>query len=145
MDKTKLASHTIIWGLIAVGVILSFYFFPPGLVLPKYNFLSILVIPAVAYWVYGVLGHAQIKRDIAKGIYMIEEMSARYDYGMLSHPVCIANVLLAWGIFFLYPDIRIMVSAIWMSVIIGLWMRLERNARTKPYPKNFGLEDDITP
>jgi len=145
MKWRRAGGHLIIWGLAAWGVWLAFSFFPEGFVLPRNNLMSLLIVPAIIYWLTRSLSLFWVRRHAtAHGAFQINELAQKEDYGMISHPLCVADVLVAWGIFFYYPDIRVLVSVIWMTLVMAFWLRLERNAITGT-DKDFKKEDDLAP
>lgn len=142
MDARRISGHIIVWGLAGFGAYLAFSFFPRGFVFPRNAFMSLLIVPAAYYWLYRLLGLKRVRGESAGGVFSFSGLAQ--DYSLTRHPVCVADVLLAWGIFFFYPDLRVLISVIWISIIVSFWLRMERNALFGP-EKNNWKEDDITP
>ena len=116
------------WSLIAAGVLFAFAFFPAEIIFPDppfyFKFITILLgiiflyyfISAIVLRFSSILKKQNEKKIIKMGF-----------YGRLIHPTCISAVFMAWIIFSLYSDFRILISDIWMTIVVISWISMEKS------------------
>ena len=124
------------WGIIAAGAFLSFLLFPAELLLPRSGtFIFVGLTLLTGFWLYNILGAVFVRSYASLASLDMKHIARSGDYGKVVHPTCISLGIVAWGIFFVYPDLRILFSDIWLAVVIYFWIKVEEGYFL-PKPKN---------
>lgn len=131
----RIIAHLWMWGIIAAGAFLSFLLFPAGLLLPRsaaFVFVGFSLLAAV--WLYNIIGSVFIRSYANQASLDMKHIARNGDYGKVVHPTCISLGIVAWGAFFVYPDLRILFSDIWLVAVIYFWIKVEEGTFL-PKPK----------
>jgi hypothetical protein len=126
LNKQRVIGHFVMWALIATGFFLAFS------LLPKYDLFStsgglILFIcaPIAILAIYELVSAFYFRRSFYRKV-SFESLIRSGIYGRCVHPTCSFSVFVAWIIFLIYPDIRLLMSVSWMTIIVLFWIRLEK-------------------
>jgi methanethiol S-methyltransferase len=49
-------------------------------------------------------------------------------YGRLRHPMYVADIVLVWAVWLFIPQARIFVFAIWLTLVMVIWIIMEERA-----------------
>ncbi|KKQ14452.1 MAG: hypothetical protein US30_C0004G0089 [Candidatus Moranbacteria bacterium GW2011_GWF2_36_839] len=132
--KTKrFISHVYMWIIAIFGVALAFIFVPAGILLYKKNinisFLAIILTIFLFIFLVYYIPSAIWERKKFR-LYSASEMRRMIQlgvYGKCVHPTCTTLAFLGWIFFFIFPDLRIFLSAVWFSMILIFWMKVEKS------------------
>ena len=136
MSKRKFVSPVLMWIIVIIGVFVSFRFFPKIEIFPRNAVTPFLIIPAGIYWLYFFVGALRVHRKAALSAAKIDRIVKEGVYSIVRHPIYSADIVLAWGIFFHWPYLKILLSAIWLTLVLFFWMKLEE----KTLAEKFGEE-----
>lgn len=134
--KLKLVSPVLMWLIVAAGVSFVFEFVPARFVYQRNMFTSSIIFPAVVYWLYFFLCAAMVHRRAALSADKIDRLILKGVYARVRHPIYSADIILGWSVFFFYPDIRFLAGALWLTLVLLFWIKLEENALIE----KFGVE-----
>lgn len=135
--KTKLVSPVLMWLMVAAGIAVVFQVAPAGFVFPRNMFASSLIFPAVAYWLYFFTGALRVNRRAPLSAQKTGRIITTGVYGQVRHPIYSADIVLAWAIFFFYPDARFAVGTLWLTAVLFFWMDLEEKALTQKFGDEY--------
>ena len=136
MLNRKLVSPVLMWLIVILGVSVLFRFFPQTEIFPRNAITSLLVIPAGIYWLYFFIGALRVHKKAAVSAEKIDKIVTTGVYNIVRHPIYSADIVLAWGIFFFWPQLKILLSVFWLTAVLFFWMRLEEKA----LQEKFGAE-----
>lgn len=125
------------WAITIFGIFFTFWFLPAKQVFYKNFYFSLLIIPAVICWFYFFIGALYVHRKVASSVHEIEKIITIGIYGRVRHPIYSADIILAWGIFFFLPDLRVLVATIWLTFVLFLWMKLEEYGLTDKFGSKY--------
>ncbi|HAT73812.1 MAG TPA: hypothetical protein DCS08_02270 [Candidatus Moranbacteria bacterium] len=121
------------WIIAIFGVALAFIFVPAGILLYKKNinisFLAIILTIFLFIFLVYYIPSAIWERKKFR-LYSASEMRRMIQlgvYGKCVHPTCTTLAFLGWIFFFIFPDLRIFLSAVWFSMILIFWMKVEKS------------------
>lgn len=135
--KQKMVSPVVMWLIVVVGFLLIFWLVPPRLVFARNMFTSVLIFPAILYWLYFFVGAIWVHRQAPLSADKIDELIVTGVYKKVRHPIYAADIILGWSIFFLYPDVRFLFGAHWMMFVLLFWMRLEEKALIEKFGNQY--------
>jgi protein-S-isoprenylcysteine O-methyltransferase Ste14 len=136
MLKRKLVSPVLMWLIVILGIFIVFSFFPKAEIFPRNAITSFLIIPAGIYWLYFFIGALRVHRKAALSAAKIDRIVIESVYSVVRHPIYSGDIVLAWGIFFYWPLLKVFISAIWLTIVLFSWMRIEE----KVLEEKFGPE-----
>jgi methanethiol S-methyltransferase len=143
--KLRLVSPVLMWLIVAVGVALAFHFVP-GRALFHRTGLSVAVFAlTVVNWLYFFGSVLAIHRQAARSAAAITHLVTTGVYAKVRHPIYSADILLAWGIFLMFPKLQFLVSAIWLTIILTIWMKLEESALIAKFGAEYEHYMSATP
>lgn len=128
----------LMWVIILAGFAVTFITFEDERLIPSNIFTSFLLLPSLRYaWYF--LGEAIVVNwQVARSVAGIQSIVQDGVYGVVRHPIYSADIVLAWGIFFFWPVTRIFICAVWLTIVVAAWARLEEYGLAK----KFGAEYD---
>lgn len=135
--KRKFVSPILMWGIIATLIALVFHFVRPRFVFPVGTYGKVVLFLAACYWLYFFLGAIWVHRQAASNAEKIKKIIKTGVYAKVRHPIYSADIFLAWGIFFFYPDVRFLLSAHLLMFVMLFWMRLEEKALAEKFGKDY--------
>jgi len=125
------------WLIIAAGVTLIFFILPKTPLLGTEQFFSWLILPAAFYWLYFFIGAIGVHNQAAKSVAGIDKIIKEGVYNIVRHPIYSADIVLAWGIFFFMGNLRFLLGAIWLSLAMFCWMRLEEKGLIEKFGQEY--------
>lgn len=134
----KLVSPVLMWLIVILEVFVAFRFFPKIEIFPRNAIISFLIIPAGIYWLYFFVGALRVHRKAAVSAAKIDRIVKEGVYSIVRHPIYSADIILAWGIFFHWPYFKILLSALWLTLILFFWMKLEEKALAEKFGEEYG-------
>ena len=67
------------------------------------------------------------------------EVSPKGIYSEIRHPIYSADILLAIGIFFLFPTLKVLFCVFWVIIVLILWMKLEEKSLSDKFKHKYIL------
>lgn len=125
------------WFIVLIGVYFAFQLFSSKEVLPPNAYVSLLIIPAAMYWLYFFFTAIKVNRKASYSADSIDSLVTVGAYGKIRHPLYSADIALVWGVFFVFPSVRVLAAVIWMTVILLLWMKFEEKALTQKFGEEY--------
>lgn len=135
--KQKLVSPVLMWVIVIIGIFIVFQFISPRFVFPRNMFTSALILPAFLYWLYFLGGAILVHRKAPLSADKIDKLVTEGVYNKVRHPIYSADIILGWAIFFLYPDVRFLISAHFLMFVLLFWIRLEEKALIKKFGNQY--------
>ncbi len=135
--KHKLIHPVILWIVVLLGVGVAFAFFGNKSLFPVTALDQVLAGAAMLYWAlffsWGIWEHHEMHRSAASITHVVEDG----PYAVVRHPVYAANIVLAWGLFLLFPTLPALEAALWVSVVLLGWIHLEELALRERFGKFY--------
>jgi protein-S-isoprenylcysteine O-methyltransferase Ste14 len=138
LNKEELVSPLVASALVLSGLWLSFLYLEPLPVLPENDFLPFLSFLSFLNWLYFFVGATSVHRQASSSVAGINRLIESGVYAYVRHPIYSANIILAWGLFFLLPTLPCLVSVLWLMAVLSAWACLEE----KFLSLKFGLAYD---
>lgn len=135
--KQKIVSPVLMWFIVFAGIffifkLVKFYFF-----IPRNVFTPFLIFPAILYWLYFFGGAILVHHKAPLSAEKIDKLVTEGVYNKVRHPIYSADIVLGWGIFLLYPSINFFLSAVWLTLVLLFWMKLEERALIKKFGNEY--------
>jgi fatty acid desaturase len=113
-----------------LGVVSAFLFVPSIVLLSRQNsyYLSLIFVPFVAFVLYNFVSafYYRLKSHINSD--NLEKLSGEKAFGRMVHPTCTTLAILSWGAFIYFPNLKIFMANVWISVVVFSWIKMEKNA-----------------
>lgn len=135
--KRKLTSPILMWLIVAVGIFVVFQLVPGRLVFPRNMLASFLIFPALVYWLYFFVSAILVNRKAPFSADKIDKLVMEGVYSKVRHPIYSADIFLGWAIFFLYPDVRFLISAHLMMFVLLFWIRREEKVLIEKFGTQY--------
>jgi len=135
--RRKLVNPVLMWLIVIGGLFLAFWIVPARFVFPRNIFMSALIVPASAYWLYFFIGAIAIHRKAPLSADRIDKLVTEGVYAKMRHPIYSADIVLGWSIFFFYPDVRFLIGAHWLMFVLLFWVRLEERALAGKFGEEY--------
>jgi protein-S-isoprenylcysteine O-methyltransferase Ste14 len=133
----RFVSPFLMWGIVFVGAAAALLFAPGIELLPK-NILG-LALFALSFlnWLYFFVSALLANREAAKSASGISKIVDFGVYGIVRHPIYFADILFAWGVFLLLPSSKVFLAALWLTVVMVYWSKLEERALLAKFGKEY--------
>ena len=86
---------------------------------------------------YFFINAINIHRKAAFSVASIDKIVKSGVYSKVRHPIYSADIILAIGVFFIFPTLNVLISIIWLAVILIIWMNLEEKALILKFGKEY--------
>jgi protein-S-isoprenylcysteine O-methyltransferase Ste14 len=123
--KHKLISPLFLYLIAILGVFIIFFFVPSRILLPNVPLGFIVFLLAIFYWLYFSLGAIHIHKRAHANLENIDSVVTSGVYSLVRHPMYSSNIVLVWALFIIFPDLRVLLSVVWVSVAMIIWIELE--------------------
>ncbi len=137
MVNKKLVSPILMWAIVICGIALILKFVSAQRIFLPNAFTEVLLASAIFYWLYFFSLATYINRQAVLGADKITRVVNRGVYGLVRHPIYAADLVLAWAIFLFWPEKRVLVSVLWLTLILLFWMKLEERALTEKFGDEY--------
>ena len=145
MLNKKLVSPVLMWLIVIIGIYISFQFLSEAEIFPRNALTSSLMIPAGIYWLYFFVGALRVHRKAAFSAEKIDKIVTEGVYKIVRHPIYSGDIVLAWGIFFYWPYLKVLLSAIWLTLVLFFWMKLEEKALEEKLGSEYRIYKNKVP
>ena len=135
--KNKFVSPVLMWLLVIAGLFVAFELVQPRFIFSRNMITSFLILPAVGYWLYFLIGAISVHRKAPLSAEKIDRLVTEGVYSIIRHPIYSADIILGWAIFFFYPDIRFLIGAHCLMFVLLFWMHLEEQALIEKFGNKY--------
>lgn len=127
MDRRRIMTHICMWSLILPGVFLAFALIPPQAVISgrPAEYLNAIAVFLGAVMVYHIVTSIMLRFNLPYSLRRERNLVKSGVYGKFAHPTCTTVVILFWILFFLFPQLRLMVAGIWLTAVVVFWIKVE--------------------
>jgi protein-S-isoprenylcysteine O-methyltransferase Ste14 len=133
----RFISPLVMWIIVFAGILFAFSIFGGRRIIPPNMFTPFLFIPALLYWLFFFFGAASVHREAPRSVASIARVIRTGVYGKVRHPMYSADIVLVWGVFFVWPTFEILLSVLWMTTILVVWMFLEEYGLRRRFGKEY--------
>lgn len=132
MDRRRVISHIWMWSLIGAGVVLAFWNIPSGAMMPFDPGVTwILVLLLGIVFIYHLISSVILRANAVVFFLRDDRLIGSGTYAKASHPTCTTAVILGWMLFVIFPDFRMLISVLWMTLVVVFWIWIEESAFQK--------------
>jgi protein-S-isoprenylcysteine O-methyltransferase Ste14 len=135
--KQRFVSPVLMWAINIIGIVVAFSVFSNERIIPKNAFGPILFILAFFYFLYLAVPSMKVHKEVAKSAAKITKLLTKDVYSVVRHPIYSGDIILVWGIFFLWSTYQVLASAIWLTIVISFWASLEEKVLVKKFPREY--------
>ena len=147
--KTRTSWHVvsplIMWICVIVGVSAFLWLMPETLIFSAYWLSRIIFLAVFLIWLVFFRGAMKVHKQAALSVAGIDKLITEGIYRYLRHPLYTGDILLMWGIFFLMPEVRILIGAIWVTGVLIGWMLLEEKFLLEKFGEEYEEYKKRTP
>lgn len=133
----RLVTPFLMWGIVALGFggILSSV---PHIPLFHRGVISIIIsIAAFAHWLVFFTSAILDNHSAARSAAGVRRLATDGVYARVRHPIYSADIVLAWGVFLLFPTLRALLCVLWMCAILIIWMKVEERALLERFGQDY--------
>ncbi len=150
MKKTGKIRHKFInpflmWFLVAIGVLISVLMVPNIILFERSYFGAIIFLVTICYWIYFFMKALIENRNAVLSVDAVNKLITKGVYGIVRHPIYSADIFLSWGFLLVFPTLKILVSIMWLTFILFIWMILEENALEEKFGKEYREYENSVP
>ncbi len=137
MINKKLVSPILMWVIVVIGIIVIFYAIPGENIFTGNAFTAIIVASAIFYWLYFFSLATYANRQAARSADKTSKIIKNGVYGLIRHPIYMADIVLAWGIFIFWPEKKVLASVLWLTLVLLFWMKLEEKVLLEKFGNEY--------
>lgn len=135
--KHKYISALYLYLVAVLGVFVIFFFVPPSTLLPSIPVGFIILLLAILYWLYFSIGAIHIHKRAHANLENVDSVVTSGVYGLVRHPMYGSNILLVWALFIVFPDLKVLMSVFWVSIVIVIWIELEERGLAQKFGNEY--------
>lgn len=134
--KTNLFSPWVLWLVLLAGAAVCLTWLPTDNVFPPNTYIALLLIPAIANWTYLMVRASRAHPEAGLNPEKVTQLVQTGIYGRIRHPMYLADIVLVWSVWLFWPQLRILVFAAWLTIVVGIWIAVEERTMRR----RFGQE-----
>lgn len=124
----RLVTPFLMWAIVALGIA-AILGFVPHIALFRRSVVNIIMAAAAfAHWAYFFASALIGNHSAARSAAGVRRLVTDGIYARVRHPIYSADIVLAWGVFLLFPTLRALLCVLWMCMILIIWMKVEERA-----------------
>jgi len=136
-NHEKLVSPLLMWLIVIIGIIIFVNIIPKTRIFTLGIFGLIIFLLTLVNWLYFFINAINIHRKAAFSVSRIDKLVKSGVYSKVRHPIYSADIMLAFGIFFLYLTLNVLISVIWLTFILIIWMNLEEKSLISKFGNEY--------
>lgn len=133
----KMVNPLVMWFMVIIGVIIIFTTVGNKNLFPSLLLNKFILLLSVVYWLYFFTSALRVHKQAVKGAERINKIIDNGVYGMVRHPIYAADIVLIWGIFVVFPSSIILFIAIYFTIILFIWMKLEEKVLIERFEEQY--------
>ena len=133
----KMVNPLVMWFMVIIGVIIIFTTVDNKNLFPSLLLNKFILLLSVVYWLYFFTSALRVHKQAVKGAERINKIIDNGVYGMVRHPIYAADIVLIWGIFVVFPSSIILFIAIYFTIILFIWMKLEEKVLIERFEEQY--------
>lgn len=133
----KFVSPIFMWLIVIIGIMISFNIFKKIKIIEVIFLSYIVFILTLIYWIYSLISAFAVHKKAPQSVKKINKLAKEGIYKKIRHPMYSGDIVLAFGIFLIFPDLRFFVSFLWLSLVLIIWAKLEEKALIDKFGKEY--------
>lgn len=121
------------WILIAFGVAALFAGFDADWLFMRADASHAVFVLTLAYWVYALSRALFVNRSAVRSVARVKTLVKTGIYARVRHPIYGADIALVWGIWLMFPSVRMLLAAGWATLVFFVWARIEEDFLAKRF------------
>lgn len=143
--KERLNSPVTMWVIVIIGIVLSFTLVPNREFFHRNPFTIGLFTVAVVNWIYLFFGAILINKTAPRSVAEVNQLVTTGIYAKVRHPIYSADIILAWGLFLIFPTLKVLLSVVWLTFVMIFWMKIEESGLTHKFGDEYTRYKAHTP
>lgn len=143
--KFKLISPLIMWLLILLGISVIVNITPSFRLIPRNMFTPFIFLPSFLIWLYFFIGSVRVNRRIYVSSQKTRSIVKNGVYTLCRHPVYFGDIVLFYGLFFIYPTLKLGLSVVWLNCVLVYWSKAEEEILIKKFGNIYRVYQIKTP
>ena len=135
--KEQFVSPILMWIIVIIGIVLILNFMPNTRLINIGFYGLIIFIITLIYWLYFIGSALFIHRKAVSSVGGINNIVKTGIYKIVRHPIYSSDIVLAFGIFFIFQTFDVLLCIIWLSVVLFFWMKLEEKSLIRKFGKEY--------
>lgn len=140
MKGEEFKSHMLMWFFALAGTGLAFMFFPEKYVAISGSYRLVLVAIVFLFWLRYLASMIYVRASLLMSPVSMPVIIKRGIYAKVIHPFCVNIIALSFLAFLIFLDMRILISAIWISATVIFWIRVIEESMF--IPKEKSVDDE---
>ena len=129
----SLIHPAIMWSIIIIGWFFIWQILGIKIIIANNLAAKFLFLLAVIYWLYFFTSAIRTNNQVAKSVAAVNDLVTVDVYGLIRHPIYSADIVLGWGIFLFLPAKTLFFCALWLTVVLIFWAKLEELGLAKKF------------
>src|SRR3989344_2637624 len=125
MLSQKLITPVFMWLLVLMGAVVCYFFLPSGQLYSPGIAGWVNAVLCFAYWLPIVWKALPQHRQAIRSVSGIDHLLTDGVYALCRPPLYGAHIVFLWGIVLLIATPRALAIAVWCTIVLVLWARLE--------------------
>ena len=121
------------WILIALGAAALFIGFDADWLFMRTDVSYAAFILTLAYWIYALSRALFVNRSAIRSAAHVKALVKTGIYARVRHPIYGADMALVWGIWLMFPSVRMLLAACWATLVFFVWARIEEDFLVKRF------------
>ena len=135
--ESRLVSPVLMWAVVIAGG-LALYLLAPDYLLLWHSPVTLAVLAfALLNWIYFFLGALWVNRSAASSADNVGKLVTAGVYSKVRHPIYSADIVLAWAGALFLGSAKFLLAALWLTVVLYVWMGLEEKALLEKFGKEY--------
>jgi protein-S-isoprenylcysteine O-methyltransferase Ste14 len=132
----KLVTPILMWAIVVGGVAVSLAFIARAEII-KPGIFTWVIVPVGIFWLCIVFKGIRLHRQAPLSAAGIDHLVTEGIFARVRHPLYSVHILLAWSAFLMAPQLRVLISVIWFSIVLVVWMKLEEWALIQKFGDEY--------
>ncbi|MFA6364876.1 MAG: isoprenylcysteine carboxylmethyltransferase family protein [Candidatus Paceibacterota bacterium] len=130
---SRFVNPFILWTFIVLGGAAIFFGFDANVVLLRTSLSCGVFMLTLMYWLLLVIRAVRGNVNVVRSVAGVKSLVKTGIYTRVRHPIYSADIVLVWGIFFITSSFPMFLTALWVTLVMILWARLEEEYLMKRF------------
>lgn len=133
------------WALVLMGAYAFWRVVPGTELLNLHAFRWVVLAVGICYWLLFFLGGVLVNRQAPRSAARVQRVLKEGVYAHVRHPIYTADIVLAWSAALFYGRSLGFAIALWLTMVLLAWMRLEEKALVQRFASQYLDYQTTTP
>jgi protein-S-isoprenylcysteine O-methyltransferase Ste14 len=135
--RASFVSPFLMWLIAGSGAIFLLLFAPSFLIFGQSAWQAFVFALVFQLWLgFYALGLWQNRRA-AQSAGEVKKLITSGVYSIVRHPIYSVDILMAWGVFLVFPGLNVLLAASWITYVLHSWMGFEEEALKAKFGRKY--------